>query len=265
MNYAVKQLEQKPLTLNMIKDIHGILLNSVRGKDKARGDFRKSQNYISKPGAKIEDALYVPPEPLTLMEHLSNFEKYIHFDEKDRLVQLAVVHAQFEIVHPFLDGNGRVGRILIPLFLFEKRVLQSPMFYISEYLEKNREEYYARLRAITQENKWNEWIEFFLKAVIEQAKTNSVKAKAILELYDRKKERITAVTHSPYAIKILDTIFRRPIFRTTDFIKISGIPPATAKRALKRLKAEKILSIIEQGSGRRAEMLIFNKLIAIVE
>jgi len=263
LNYATKQLANKPTTLNLIKEIHAMLLNSVRGKDKARGDFRKSQNYIGKFGSKIEDAAYIPPEPNTIMDHLSNFEKYIHYEEKDPLVQLAIVHAQFEIIHPFLDGNGRVGRILIPLFLFEKRVLNLPMFYISEYLEKNCEEYYVRLRSITDANKWNEWIVFFLKAVLEQAKVNSSKARAVLDLYEIKKQRVVEATHSEYSIKTLDTLFKRPIFNTASFVKMSGIPLATAKRILTRLKDKKIISSLEQGGGSKGEVFIFDKLIQI--
>src|SRR3989338_8013734 len=105
MRFAIQWMKEKPITLNLIKEMHGILLDSVRGKDKGRGNFRTGQNYIGKPGAPIEQARYIPPDPLILMEHLSNFEKYFHYDEKDRLVQLAMIHAQFEIIHPFLDGN----------------------------------------------------------------------------------------------------------------------------------------------------------------
>ncbi len=264
MRFAVGWLKEKPITLNLIKQMHGVLLDSVRGKNMGRGSFRTGQNYIGKPGATIEQASYIPPEPLTLMNHLSNFEKYVHFDEKDRLVQLAIVHAQFEVIHPFLDGNGRLGRILMPLFLYEKKVLHSPMFYISEYLETNREEYYAKLRAISEEKKWDDWIEFFLKAIVEQAKANSVKAKSILALYERKKTRIVEVTHSQYAIKILDTIFAHPIFNTTDFIRNSKIPKPSAMRLLKLLRKEGILSTLKEPSGRRAEVMVFNKLINIV-
>lgn len=263
LNYATKQLASKPTTLNLIKEIHAMLLNSVRGKDKARGDFRKSQNYIGKFGSKIEDAAYIPPEPNALMDYLSNFEKYIHFEEKDPLVQLAIVHAQFEIIHPFLDGNGRVGRILIPLFLFEKQVLNLPMFYISEYLEKNREEYYVRLRSITDEKQWDEWIVFFLKAVLEQAKVNSSKARAVLDLYEIKKQRVVEAAHSEYSIKTLDTLFKKPIFNTSSFVKMSGIPLATAKRILIRLKDRKIISSLEQGGGSKGGVFIFDKLIQI--
>ncbi len=213
----------------------------------------------------MERADYVPPEPMRLMEFLSNFEKYIHYEEKDALVQLAIVHAQFEIIHPFVDGNGRLGRILIPLFLCEKKLLTIPMFYISEYLEANRDMYYDRLKTITHEKRWEEWIEFFLKAIVEQAKANSQKARAILELYEKKKERIHAITRSQYVIKILDTLFARPVFSTTDFIRESCIPKASAIRFIKLLEKEGVISILRKGGGRKANIFIFNKLLQIIE
>ncbi len=265
MRFAIQWMKEKPITLNLIKQMHGMLLDSVRGKDRSRGSFRTSQNYIGSFGSTIEQASYVPPEPAILMEYLSNFEKYIHYDEKDRLVQLAIIHAQFEIIHPFLDGNGRLGRILIPLFLYEKKVLNSPMFYISEYLENNREEYYAKLRAISENKKWDDWIEFFLRAIVAQAKANSAKAKAILELYGIKKHKLSELTHSQYVIKVLDTMFARPLFSTTDFIKNSKIPKESAIRLLRLLKREKILTTLREGKGRSPEILIFNKLFDIVQ
>lgn len=264
MRFAVQWLNKKPITLNLIKEMHAILLDSVRGKDKYRGHFRTTQNYIAKAGDSIDKALFVPPAPARLMDALSNFEKYFHHEEKDRLVQLAVLHAQFEIIHPFLDGNGRIGRLLIPLFLFEKSVLNSPMFYISEYLEDNRAEYYVRLRAISDEGKWDDWIEFFLKAVIAQAKINSAKAKAILGLYNTKKDRIVDVTHSQHAIKVLDAIFARPIFNSAGFIKTSGIPKPSALRLLSALKRDGIIKTLKAGGPRKAEVFAFTKLIHIV-
>ena len=264
IRFAVDWLEKKPITLNLIKEIHGILLDSVRGRNKSRGAFRKVQNWIGRPGTPLEQADYVPPEPMHLTENLSNLEKYIHYDEKDRLVQLAVIHAQFEIIHPFLDGNGRLGRILVPLFLYEKRLLGSPMFYISEYLEANRDEYYDRLNIITKDKKWEEWIEFFLKATIEQSKKNSQKAKAILELYETKKERIQKVTRSQFVIKVLDTLFAKPIFSSTDFIRDSSIPKASAMRILTSLERDNIITVLRKGSGRKANIFIFNKLIEAI-
>lgn len=264
MKHALVWLKKKPITLNLIKELHEILLDSVRGRDKGRGRFRMVQNWIGKPGATMEQATYIPPDPNYLMEHLSTLEKYIHFDEKDRLVQLAIVHAQFEIIHPFVDGNGRLGRILIPLFLFEKEILASPMFYVSEFLEEHRDEYYSRLNGVTKNGQWDNWVEFFLRAIIAQAKVNSQKAKAILNLYNVKKDRITEVTHSSYVIRILDTLFAEPIFSTTRFIKASKIPKASAMRLVKILKKENIIKTLRPGSGRRSEILVFKKLMDIV-
>ena len=265
MRFAIEWLKERQITLGLVKQIHGGLLDSVRGRDKARGNFRSGQNYIGKPGTPIEHATYIPPDPFLLKDYLDNFEKYVHYEEKDRLVQLAIIHAQFEIIHPFMDGNGRLGRMLIPLFLYEKKVLHSPMFYISEYLEAHRDEYYDRLLAVSSEKKWDDWIEFFLKAILAQAKTNSVRAKKILELYDIKKERIAKATHSQYVIKILDALFKRPIFSSTDFIKASGIPRRSALWLLRILKKEKIISVLREGAGRRPEILGFNRLINIIE
>jgi len=131
-------LKKRPFNLNLLLQLHGILLDSVRGRNKARGLFRTEQNWIGPPGSTIEEAQFVPPAPLFLKDHLDNWEKYYHGEERDPLIQLAIVHAQFEIIHPFLDGNGRLGRILVPLFLHEKQLLSRPMFYISSYLGRPR-------------------------------------------------------------------------------------------------------------------------------
>ena len=212
MQYAMKELKQKPIHLNLLHKLHFMLLDSVRGQDKARGEFRKSQNWIGKPGFSIEQATYVPPEASKIMDYMSNLEKYIHYDEEDRLVQLAIIHGQFEMVHPYCDGNGRLGRMLIPLFLFEKKQLSSPMFYLSSYLEAHREEYYNRLNSISSDKDWTGWILFFLRAVNEQANENITKVKAILELYSTKKEKISELTKSRYAIQTVDSLFKMPVF-----------------------------------------------------
>lgn len=138
-----------------------MLSASVRGQQKARGEFRKIPNWSGAPGASMDQATFVPTAPSDLMKYLADLETYMHSDEKDRLVQLAIIHVQFEIIHPFLDGNGRVGRMLIPLFLYEKKVLSSPMFYISAFLEAYRSEYYSRLNAVSSKNDWTGWIIFF--------------------------------------------------------------------------------------------------------
>src|SRR4030042_3910649 len=167
---------------------------------------------MSPPGHPIEQATFVPPSPDRLAAVLDNWEKYLHFAEKDVLVHLAIVKAQFEIIHPFLDGNGRLGRMLIPLFLFDKKLLSSPMFYLSAYLESNREIYYTRLQAVSQQHDWNGWIHFFLTAIVNQAAINIDKVRGILRLYGDMKTKMQETTHSQFAILALDAIFSRPIF-----------------------------------------------------
>lgn len=260
---AVEEMKKRPISLNLIKNMHSVLLQSVRGENKARGEFRKIQNWIGKPGSTIEDARFVPPDPNDLIKGLDNFEKYIHYEEKDRLVQLAAIHAQFEILHPFLDGNGRIGRILIPLFLFEKKILSTPMFYISAFFETNRDEYYDKLKAVTDNKDWEGWIKFFLKGVIQQSEKNIDKAKSILQLYDTMKEKMISVTHSQYSIKALDNLFDMPVFSSSDFIKNSNIPKASAKRILNRLEEAATINILAQGSGRKPTLYIFRQLIDI--
>jgi len=263
MSFAIKSLGDKPINLNMIKEMHGILLDDVRGDDKAKGQFRKTQNFIGKPGSAIENATYVPPAPLILLEYLDNLEKYIHYDEKDRIIQAAIIHAQFELIHPFNDGNGRVGRILIPLFLFEKAKISLPMFYISSYFEKNRDEYYDKLRGLSREADWDGWIEFFLKAVINQAQENSDKAKTILKLYAKMKSDTDTIVKTRYAISAVDTIFRSPIFISTDFIKRSKIQKQSAMRILKALSSKGILETPVKGKGRRATIYVFKEYMSI--
>ena len=150
LTLATEALAERPITLLLIRQMHKVLMDSVRGSNKSPGEFRIDQNWIGTPGCAIETATFVPPSPLQLNDHLLAFEAYLGTNDFDALVQTAIVHAQFELIHPFKDGNGRIGRLIIPLFLFQKQALASPMFYLSEYLEGQRELYYARLRAVGQ-------------------------------------------------------------------------------------------------------------------
>ncbi len=260
---AVESMDDRPLNLNMLKTIHSILLDSVRGKNKARGEFRKKQVFIGKT-KKMEDARYVPPEWNEVESLMDNLEKFIHDDAPDVLVQLAMVHAQFEIIHPFLDGNGRVGRILIPLFLFEKELLSKPMFYISEFLEANRSEYYDRLLFITEEGDWEGWIRFFLTSITEQAKANTNRIQSIMDLYEEEKKKITEITGSKYAIQALDAIFQKPIFSSAEFQSVSGIPKRAANRIIKKLLEGKVISMKREKKGRKPGLYHFSHLLDIV-
>ena len=265
LSYAVGYLQKKPISLGLIKKIHDILMDSVRGRNKARGQFRTIQNYIGISGTPIEQASYIPPPPEKLMELLSNFEKYIHSEEKDPLVQLAIMHAQFESIHPFLDGNGRVGRILIPLFLMEKKLLGSPVFYMSAYLEANRDSYYENLNAISKKKNWEDWIIFFLEAVAEQARSNSEKATSILRLYNDMKERVADITHSQHSIRVLDLLFEKPLFSGAEFVKRLGIPKTSAVRILNQLESNGILYVLQAGKAKRTSILQFTELTRIVK
>ncbi|MBX9703504.1 MAG: Fic family protein [Silvanigrellaceae bacterium] len=213
----------------------------------------------------MDQASFVPPSPLQLQTYLEAWQKYVESNDIDLLLQAAVMHAQFELLHPFKDGNGRIGRILIPLFLYQKKKLSQPMFYLSAYLENHREEYYQRLKSISQDGDWNGWIVFFLQAITEQAKINSLKVKAIMGLYADMKSTIYDITHSQYTIHLLDAVFDRPIFDTTDLITRSKINKKTAMALLKQLKDQNILSVLREGSGRKASVLCFPKLLNIAE
>jgi cell filamentation protein, protein adenylyltransferase len=263
--HATEALAHRPLSLGMVKDIHGILMESVRGSRKSPGSFRTEQNWIGPPGTPIEHASYVPPAPIHVTSHLENWEAYLEFEEVDPLVHIAIVHAQFELIHPFEDGNGRIGRLLIPLFLFQKRVLAQPMFYLSAYLEAHRDVYYRCLQGISRKGDWNGWIAFFLEAVVHQAAVNADKVQAIHRLYEEMKVRITENTHSQFAIQALDAIFDRPIFGTSEFVRRSGIGKQTAMLILRRLRRAEILMPLREGSGRRPAILAFPQLVNLAE
>jgi Fic family protein len=263
---AEEELRRKPMHLNLLLRMHETLLDSVRGRDKGRGRFRSIQNWIGVADCPIEQAAYVPPAPEVVPELLDNWEKYYHSDEKDPLVQLALVHAQFEVIHPFLDGNGRIGRILVPLFLHEKKVLSRPMFYLSAYLESHRDEYINRLRALGSAGAWDEWVQFFLVALEAQAELNSAKARAIVDLYESLKAQVIEVTHSQFAVPLLDFLFERPIFnmRTLTTDKRSPSAPMVAT-LVRRLREQKILTVLRESSGRRPAVLALPALVNLCE
>lgn len=262
---AREHLQNYPIRLGFVRELHRILMDSVRGQDKLPGEFRKEQNWIGAYGCALEDATFVPPNPLQLLDHLQAWERYLDFDDIDFLLQTAVVHAQFELLHPFKDGNGRIGRILIPLFLFQKKAISQPVFYLSEYLESHRTEYYSRLRAISEDDDWNGWIAFFLQAIAEQSRQNGRRVIRIQALYDEMKTEIHSITRSQYTVHILDAIFDNPIFETTRLIKSTGIPKPTAMGLVRQLKQAGIIRELRAGRGRRPAVLSFPQLLNIVE
>lgn len=223
IEYGKKLLEKKPLAENVIKDLHKLLLNSARGQNKAPGQIRKTQVFIGPYGATIDQATFVPPEPQHIPSLFSNLEKYMHSEDViDPLVQIAIAHYQFEAIHPFLDGNGRVGRLLVPLFLYEKKITAYPNIYISEFLEEHREDYYTLLKAVSEKEDWVSWLKFFLDAIYEQTKNTLERVIKIEKLYKDLKEKIPAL-NSIYANAFLDAIFIKPTFTAKSIKDISGI------------------------------------------
>ncbi|MEX0618625.1 MAG: Fic/DOC family N-terminal domain-containing protein [Pseudohongiellaceae bacterium] len=266
---AREYLKDYPIRLSFVRELHHILMSSARGQDKSPGEFRLDQNWIGKADCAVEQATFVPPNPLQLPNFLQAWERYLDSDDIDFLLQAAIVHAQFELLHPFKDGNGRIGRILIPLFLYQKRALSQPMFYLSEYLESHREEYYQHLKAISAEGDWNGWIGFFLKGVSLQAKQNSLRVQQIRALYDEMKLAIQDATHSQYTLHLLDAIFSRPIFRSSDLAqqlkREFGVHEKTTPGLLRQLKEAGILRELLPRSGSRPATLCFPRLINVAE
>ena len=168
--FAIARLQKLPLCNRLIKETHAVLMEGVRDQEKSPGEFRHSQNWIGGQGSTLKNARYIPPAPEDMMEALSDLEKYIHADDElDVLISAALIHYQFEAIHPFLDGNGRVGRLLITLFLMEKGVLTTPVLYISYFLKKNRIEYYDRMTEVRNKGNYGQWVKFFLQAIHESA------------------------------------------------------------------------------------------------
>lgn len=265
MKVAEDLLEERPLSTNLIREIHEVLMAGVRGQNRAPGEFRRVPNWIGPPGCSIEEARFVPISADLLPEAMDRWQRYIHEDTSDLLVQLAILHAEFEALHPFLDGNGRIGRILLPLFMWQRGMIRQPMFYLSAYLEQNREAYYQHLMAVSENDDWSSWCRFFLQGVREQAEENQRKAEDILHLYDQLKPKVIDVTRSQYAIHALDWIFGTPVFRSTGFIQNAQIPDATARRILNALRDAEILREIREARGRRPAMFAFPTLINIAE
>ena len=265
MNRAEEMLGELPLCLRIVNEAHEILLEGVRGEGKAPGDFRKTPNWIGPAGCTIDEARYVPIGADKLPAALGTWENYLHEDAPDRLVQLALIHAEFEALHPFLDGNGRLGRMLVPLFMSQVGLIRRPVFYVSSFLEANRDEYYERLLAVSRDGDWTGWSVFFLKALKAQAEENLAKTTGILDLYGRLRQQVGTITRSPHGLKALDWFFAAPIFKATDFATHSAIPEATGRRILAAFRDAGVIKQMSQGTGQKASVLVFSELLNIAE
>ena len=226
-----------PVSVRLIKEMHKILLDNVRGQNKSPGEFKTEQNYIGNSA----EITFTPLPPELTQDYMANFEQYIHFDEVDLLVQAALIHCQFEMIHPFKDGNGRIGRLLIPLFLYYREMLPVPTFYMSAYFEKDRTMYLEKLSAVSQKNDYATWIKYFLEGVIQQAEINTLKAKALLDRYNEFKDICISGMSSKYAIPLLDEIFQRPAFKAKQIQEVIPGSKGTLYNMLDEFVARGIL------------------------
>lgn len=248
---------KEPLTIKIIKEMHAILLDNVRGSTKHPGDFKKLQNYIGG----YDFISYTPVSPQLTDSYMSNLETYLHYDEINPLIQAAIIHAQFEMIHPFEDGNGRIGRLLIPLFFYYRGIIPSPIFYMSSYFERNRDEYIHNLANISKNNNWVSWIYFFLSGIITESHNNTKKALNILSLYEQFKSLGDSIK-SYYFIPILDFIFQHPIFTSKQLIEEINASKQTVFTLLNKMVEQNILISSDKAKNRT---FICPKLLSIID
>lgn len=251
-----------PISGRVIKSAHSKLLFLGRGSDKQPGEFKKEQNYVVDKNKK--KVLFTPTSPEKFNEYFTTFEKYINEENIDPLLQTALAHIEFEALHPFKDGNGRVGRMLITLMLWSKGIISQPAFYISGCFESDKDSYIDHMREVSLNGNWTEWCVFFLENVVKQAEENLRTVERIDLLYEDMKDKIRELTASQWTINALDTIFKKPIFRNSSFSKDSGIPPQTARRITALLSDRQILTTLESGAGQRSTLYAFEPLLEIV-
>lgn len=228
MNHGLARLAELPLSLRLIREVHERLMSGVRGGEKAPGEFRRSQNWIGPAGCTLRTASFVPPAVHDMHPALDQLERFLHDRSLPVLIHSALAHAQFETIHPFLDGNGRVGRLLITLLLCEREILRRPLLYLSSYLKARRAEYYARLTAIRTEGDWEGWVKFFLQGVLEVSQAATATARAILDLRESHRQVVD------YA-KLVDYLFEQPIVSVPMASKRLGCDPKTARNAVNQL------------------------------
>src|SRR2546426_4331371 len=213
MNYGLKRLDELPLSLRLTREIHSELLRGARGAHRTPGEFRRTQNWIGPAGADLSSATFVPPPVPEMKEALNRFEKFLHDDSLPVLIHTGLAHAQFETIHPFLDGNGRVGRLLITFLLCERKVLHRPLLYLSHYLKMHRAEYYDRLTAIRNDGNWESWLKFFLRGIDEVSGEAITTARQIFALRDEHRQAINKDMGSiaGSGLRLLDYLYEQPM------------------------------------------------------
>jgi Fic family protein len=249
MNYGLARLPEFPLSLRLIREIHGELLRSGRGAAQRAGDFRDQQNWLGAGRVPIERASYVPPPVPEMRTALNDFERYLHDDHHlPDLIHVGLAHAQFETIHPFFDGNGRVGRLLITFLLMHRGALQGPLLYLSVYLKENRAEYYDRLTAVRRRGDWEGWLKFFLRGVAQTAAEATTTAQRIFELREQHRAQVLHEQLGPNALKLLALLFASPIVNVNFVSSGIGVTFATANKLIGRFED---LGLVREITGQR--------------
>lgn len=251
--FAIHRLQELPLCNRLIKETHAVLMEGVRGQEKSPGEFRYTQNWIGGQGSTLKNARYIPPSPEDMVEAMSELEKYINADDElDALIQVALIHYQFETIHPFLDGNGRVGRLLITLFLMEKKVLTTPALYISYFLKKNRVEYYDRMTEVRSKGNYEQWVMFFLQAIMESAEDATAAIDKLIALHDANVEVISKMGRAAKnAMLVFNYLEANPIIEIRQTADILNIAFNTVSSAVSRLVDAGILIQVTNTSRNR--------------
>ena len=246
----------------LLKTMHQQLLSYGRGANKSPGTFKHEQNYLADKGKK--SILFIPISPEKLEEGLDKLFDYINGDSTPILAKTAVSHLEFEALHPFQDGNGRIGRMLITLMLWQAKAISAPHFYISGYFEEHKERYTELMRQVSQTGDWNEWCQFFFEAIYWQAVHNLEIAQSIHVLYEEMKFIFTQTLSSKHSLAVLDFVFTYPVFRNSRLSELANIPPATANRFTKALLEKGILTLKEEASGRKSALYSFERMMELV-
>lgn len=258
MNNSIARLNEFPLSSRLIKEVHKVLLQGVRGEHKLPGEYRQSQNWIG--GATINDAAFVPPSFETVPELMSDLEKFIHNESilLPDILKIALIHYQFETIHPFLDGNGRVGRLLITLYLVDKKILKQPVLYLSDFFESNRTLYYDNLMQVRQKNDLNQWFKFFLVGVTETARKSIATFDKIMQLQKYIEDKINTLgSRASNAQKLINFLYQRPLITAYVVGSVTGLTPASSYKLINDFL--KLGLLREITGGKRGQVFVFEK------
>ena len=250
LEHGIHRLATLPLSLRLVRELHGQLMRGVRGDAATPGEFRRSQNWIGVPGSTLSEATYVPPPPDELMDCLGAWEKFLHQGQLPPLVQAGLAHSQFEAIHPFLDGNGRVGRLLITLLLISREVLPQPLLYLSAYFEATRPEYYARLLAVTERGEWEEWLRYFLLGVGRQADDAVGRIRRIEDQLRQWRGKLDKVP-SRLPARTLELFAENPFWTVRGIADRMKVAFTTAQRAVDRLEAAEVVTLTSEAKRNR--------------